>query len=322
MATQQKTTIVIEGDHSKATDALDKVNKAVDKVKENVKELGKEFDKLEPAVNSIRNAATGLNQSATQVRQATAEFRNLDGTVRSATNSLGSMSRSATSSTSSLGSAGRSATQMATGMQSAVSATDILTRQLNHLNLAVAGSSSALGAFRNLMGTLGISIGAGQLAQYMDAWVNLAARLKLATNNTTELKVAQEAVVNISKESRMSLVDLADLYYKVGSSAKDMGINQEQVIKHVQAVANAILISGSSAESAKAALVQYSQAFASIAVDGIRVYRANGLTKREYLAAMAMQGISANASLTSTSFEKIAEWSVKQADALITELNK
>jgi tape measure domain-containing protein len=263
MATQQKTTIVIEGDHSKATDALDKVNKAVDKVKENVKELGKEFDKLEPAVNSIRNAATGLNQSATQVRQATAEFRNLDGTVRSATNSLGSMGRSATSSTSSLGSAGRSATQMATGMQSAVSATDILTRQLNHLNLAVAGSSSALGAFRNLMGTLGISIGAGQLAQYMDAWVNLAARLKLATNNTTELKVAQEAVVNISKESRMSLVDLADLYYKVGSSAKDMGINQGQVIKHVQAVANAILISGSSAESAKAALVQYSQAFAS-----------------------------------------------------------
>jgi tape measure domain-containing protein len=270
MATQQKTTIVIEGDHSKATDALDKatdaldkVNKAVDKVKENVKELGKEFDKLEPAVNSIRNAATGLNQSATQVRQATAEFRNLDGTVRSATNSLGSMSRSATSSTSSLGSAGRSATQMATGMHSAVSATDILTRQLNNLNLAVAGSSSALGAFRNLMGTLGISIGAGQLAQYMDAWVNLAARLKLATNNTTELKVAQEAVVNISKESRMSLVDLADLYYKVGSSAKDMGINQTQVIKHVQAVANAILISGSSAESAKAALVQYSQAFAS-----------------------------------------------------------
>lgn len=263
MATQQKTTIVIEGDSTKATEALERVNKAVDKVKDNVKELGKEFDKLEPAVNSIRNAANGLNQSATQVRQATAEFRNLDGATRSATASLGNMGRSATSSSSSLGTAGRSATQMTSGMQSAASATDILTRQLNHLNLAIAGSSSSLGAFRNLMNTLGISIGAGQIADYMDAWVNLASRLKLATNNTTELKIAQEAVVNISKESRMSLVDLADLYYKVGSSAKDMGINQTQVIKHVQAVANAILISGSSAESAKAALVQYSQAFAS-----------------------------------------------------------
>jgi len=263
MATQQKTTIVIEGDSTKATEALERVNKAVDKVKDNVKELGKEFDKLEPAVNSIRNAANGLNQSATQVRQATAEFRNLDGATRSATASLGNMGRSATSSSSSLGTASRSATQMSSGMQSAASATDILTRQLNHLNLAIAGSSSSLGAFRNLMNTLGISIGAGQIADYMDAWVNLASRLKLATNNTTELKIAQEAVVNISKESRMSLVDLADLYYKVGSSAKDMGINQTQVIKHVQAVANAILISGSSAESAKAALVQYSQAFAS-----------------------------------------------------------
>ena len=64
------------------------------------------------------------------------------------------------------------------------------------------------------------------------------------------------------------------------------------------------------------------QAFASIAVDKDRTYGDTGLTKREYFAAMAMQGISANASLTSTSFEKIAEWSVKQADALIEELNK
>jgi len=65
-----------------------------------------------------------------------------------------------------------------------------------------------------------------------------------------------------------------------------------------------------------------SQAFASIAVDKQGTYGSTGLTKREYFAAMAMQGISANASLTSTSFEKIAEWSVKQAEALITELNK
>ena len=47
-----------------------------------------------------------------------------------------------------------------------------------------------------------------------------------------------------------------------------------------------------------------------------------GLTKREYFAAMAMQGISANVSLTGSSFEKIAEWSVKQAEALIEALNK
>lgn len=49
----------------------------------------------------------------------------------------------------------------------------------------------------------------------------------------------------------------------------------------------------------------------------------DGLTKREYFAAMAMQGICANSSLAEiSSYNSFAEWSVKQADALIEALNK
>ena len=45
-----------------------------------------------------------------------------------------------------------------------------------------------------------------------------------------------------------------------------------------------------------------------------------GLTKREYFAAMAMNGCcSSDVATTTTS---IAEWSVKMADALIEALNK
>jgi hypothetical protein len=48
-----------------------------------------------------------------------------------------------------------------------------------------------------------------------------------------------------------------------------------------------------------------------------------GLTKREYFAAMAMQGMCANSSLAKYwTHENIAEWSVQQADALIEALNK
>jgi hypothetical protein len=47
-----------------------------------------------------------------------------------------------------------------------------------------------------------------------------------------------------------------------------------------------------------------------------------GLTKREYFAAMAMQGMCANPDYTRNSPSVIAEWSVKQADALIEALNK
>jgi hypothetical protein len=47
-----------------------------------------------------------------------------------------------------------------------------------------------------------------------------------------------------------------------------------------------------------------------------------GLTKREYFAAMAMQGIASDLTFSEFEFSKLAEWSVLQADALIEALNK
>lgn len=47
-----------------------------------------------------------------------------------------------------------------------------------------------------------------------------------------------------------------------------------------------------------------------------------GLTKREYFAAMAMQGLLAHESSTSMSFEQTAEAACIQADALIKALNE
>lgn len=47
-----------------------------------------------------------------------------------------------------------------------------------------------------------------------------------------------------------------------------------------------------------------------------------GLTKREYFAALAMQGICANQHTPHWDAERIAEYSVKYADALIEALNK
>lgn len=44
-----------------------------------------------------------------------------------------------------------------------------------------------------------------------------------------------------------------------------------------------------------------------------------GLTKREYFAAMAMQGILAKLNAPN---EKIAEWSIGQADELLKQLSK
>jgi len=47
-----------------------------------------------------------------------------------------------------------------------------------------------------------------------------------------------------------------------------------------------------------------------------------GLTKREHFAAMAMQGLLANASAIDYDIDGLSEMSVQAADALITALNK
>lgn len=62
-----------------------------------------------------------------------------------------------------------------------------------------------------------------------------------------------------------------------------------------------------------------------------RMKNQGGLTKREYIAAMAMQGICANGAIEKQApFYKdstpqsadISLWAIEQADALIAELNK
>ncbi len=47
-----------------------------------------------------------------------------------------------------------------------------------------------------------------------------------------------------------------------------------------------------------------------------------GLTKREYFAALAMQGMCANSALTREHYDAIAKHAVGHADALLAELAK
>lgn len=56
--------------------------------------------------------------------------------------------------------------------------------------------------------------------------------------------------------------------------------------------------------------------------DGNSHVNESGLTKREYFAAMAMQGLCTNPRTEYTPMNEFAELAVKYADALLTELSK
>jgi hypothetical protein len=47
-----------------------------------------------------------------------------------------------------------------------------------------------------------------------------------------------------------------------------------------------------------------------------------GLTKREYFAGLAMQGMLSNSNFTNSTNDLIAIWSIQIADSLLEQLNK
>ncbi len=57
-------------------------------------------------------------------------------------------------------------------------------------------------------------------------------------------------------------------------------------------------------------------------IEQVGIGHSMGLTKREHLAGLAMQGLSHMLSDTAFNYEDIAKDSVNMADALIDELNK
>ena len=58
------------------------------------------------------------------------------------------------------------------------------------------------------------------------------------------------------------------------------------------------------------------------AFPGLSIEARTGLSKREYFAGLAMQGLFADPGTVGNSSEDMAKYAVKAADALLAELNK
>lgn len=124
-------------------------------------------------------------------------------------------------------------------------------------------ASDAFGVFRGALAAVA-SIGvAKQLATMADTMTNMESRLKLVTNGTEALSAAQSSLFSIAQNSRVRFADLADTYAQMARSTKELGVSQKDMLAVTQTISQAVTISGGSAASASAALVQLSQGFAS-----------------------------------------------------------
>ncbi|NIE95192.1 tape measure protein [Acinetobacter sp. Tr-809] len=121
--------------------------------------------------------------------------------------------------------------------------------------------------FKDLQGTLMASFAGaltiGTAIAKMDAYTGLQNRLKLVTASQVELNQALKDTFNIAQATGQSWDSTAQVYQRFADNAKRLGITLQDASSLTDTVSKSIAISGASAASAEAALVQFSQALAS-----------------------------------------------------------
>lgn len=106
------------------------------------------------------------------------------------------------------------------------------------------------------------------IQEMSDAMTLLEARVKVVTDGTLALETAMQDLYAVSVTTRSSIDATADLYVRLAQAAKGTAITHEDLIKVVTGISNALLLSGTSSQEAKALTVQLGQAFAKGKLDG------------------------------------------------------
>ncbi len=118
-------------------------------------------------------------------------------------------------------------------------------------------------ATRQLAGYMAGIVTVGAAISKMDAYTGLQNRLKLVTDSQTELHTAMNDTFAIAQKTASSWDSVAMVYQRFADNADRLGISMKQTAALTETVSKAISVSGGSAASAEAALMQFGQALAS-----------------------------------------------------------
>ena len=96
-----------------------------------------------------------------------------------------------------------------------------------------------------------------------EAYSSLTNRMRLVTETANELSTAQSAVFQIAQSAYQPLTATGELYQRIATNQRELKLSSEGVAGIVGTISKTLAISGASAASSSAALVQLGQAFAS-----------------------------------------------------------
>lgn len=144
----------------------------------------------------------------------------------------------------------------------------VVQRQLNDIGRAAIGAQGSVDLLSRAMGGLAAAFSVTQLVRMLDTYTNMQNRLKLVTTGTQNLTAVTEELFDVSARTRTSFEATSTLYARVALATKELGVGQQQLMKFVEGVNQAVVLSGVSAQEARNAIIQFTQGLAKGRLDG------------------------------------------------------
>ena len=180
---------------------------------------------LESAGTAARVAAAAEANLAAQITQASTAYRSLGAAAQSSAAQQNAANKSVTSGLAEIGGQLRTIQQLA--------------------GAAIGGS---------LVGGL-----AGDIGKTADAYAGLAARIKIVTGEGVAFNTAFQGVFDVATRTGVAVEQTGTLFTRLAEAGKQIGVSSAEALRLTESINQAVQLSGASAESSNAAIIQLIQ---------------------------------------------------------------
>lgn len=99
----------------------------------------------------------------------------------------------------------------------------------------------------------------GDIGRTADAYAGLSARIKIATGDNGSFATSLQGVFDIAQRTGTAVDDVGSLFTKLVTAGKQLNLSNADALRLTESITQATALSGGSAQSANAAIVQFSQ---------------------------------------------------------------